>query len=95
VCEGIGREDCNCEEVEEAKNSVVRQHSERERAVNVNVKHHRRHDDDVVVLRQHRGHSDHPEFYSQTKTFLVDLTEGFGCTDCLSTYRILCYQRLT
>jgi hypothetical protein len=55
-----GREDCDCEEVKEAKSSVVRQHSERERGVN--VKHYRRHDDDVVVLGHHREHFNHPAF---------------------------------
>jgi hypothetical protein len=80
-------------EVEEARSSDVRQHSERKREVN--VEQHRRHDDDVVVLGQQRGHFNHPGFHPQTRTFLIDLAEGFGCTDCLSTYRTICYQRLT
>jgi hypothetical protein len=56
VCvEEMGREDCDCEEVEEAKSCVVRQHSEREQERGVKVKHYRRHDDNVVVAGQHTG----------------------------------------
>jgi hypothetical protein len=45
------KENCDGEEVEEAKNSVVKQHGGHQRRVNVG--HHRRRDDDVVEVGQH------------------------------------------